>query len=137
MVFCDFIFVDYLMTVRPKRFSSPLPLGERVREREHSLLSLNFSNPTPSGVARQLVTFLVLPRKVTKRGRPQRAAPSGFPALLGQPGLLINSHDPLRGHVLRHIRRTSPCCPALLGGAQGKEKRKFKITVWTLRAHTV
>ena len=35
--------------------------------------------PKPPGVARQQVTFLVLPRKVTKRGRPRFAAPSGFP----------------------------------------------------------
>ena len=84
------------------------------------------SKPTPSGVARQLVTFLVLPRKVTQRRRPRCAAPSGFPALLEQPGLRINSHDPLRGHVLKHMRRTAPGCPALLGGAQGKEKRKSK-----------
>jgi hypothetical protein len=45
----------------------------------------------------------------------------GFPALLERPGLLINSHDPLRGHVLKHIRRTTPVRPALLGGAQGTE----------------
>jgi hypothetical protein len=48
----------------------------------------------------------------------------GFPALLERPGLLINSHDPLRGHVLKHIRRTTPGRPALLGGAQGKESQK-------------
>ena len=48
----------------------------------------------------------------------------GFPALLKQPGLLINSHDPLRGHVLGHIRRNAPGCPALLGGAQGKERQR-------------
>ena len=78
------------------------------------------------GVARRQVTFLVLPRKVTKRGRPRCAAPSGFPALLDWSGLLINSHDPLRGHVLKHIRRTTPDQPALLGGAQGKKKRRSK-----------
>ena len=93
---------------------------ERVR-----LTSFN-SKSTPSGVARQLVTFLVLPRKVTKRSRPRCATPSGFPALLGQPGLRINSHDPLRGHVLKHMRRKAPGCPALLGGAQGKERRRSK-----------
>ena len=56
---------------------------------------------------RQLVTFLVLPRKVTKRSRPRFAAPAGFPALLDWSGFLINSHDPLRGHVLKHIRQNS------------------------------
>ena len=33
----------------------------------------------PPGAARQLVTFLVLPRKVTQRRRPRFAAPAGFP----------------------------------------------------------
>ena len=52
----------------------------------------------------------------------------GFPALLERPGLLINSHDPLRGHVLKHIRRTAPGRPALFGGAQGKEsQRRFCV----------
>jgi hypothetical protein len=40
--------------------------------------------------------------------------------LLERSGLLINSHDPLRGHVLKHIRRTTPARPALLGGSQGE-----------------
>src|SRR5512138_3881453 len=31
------------------------------------------------GIARRQVTFLVLPRKVTKKRRPRCAAPSGFP----------------------------------------------------------
>ena len=31
----------------------------------------------------------------------------GFPALLDWSGFLINSHDPLRGHVLKHIRQNS------------------------------
>jgi hypothetical protein len=33
----------------------------------------------PPGVVRQQVTFLVLPKKVTKRRRPRCAVPSGFP----------------------------------------------------------
>jgi hypothetical protein len=33
------------------------------------------------GVARQLLTFLVSPRKVSQRRRPQAAAPSEFPAM--------------------------------------------------------
>jgi hypothetical protein len=44
--------------------------------------------------------------------------------LLNQTGLLINSHDPLRGHVLKHIRRTSPVWSPLLGGAQGTKSQK-------------
>ncbi len=61
----------------------------------------------PPVVDRQLVTFLVLPRKVTKRNRPRFAAAARCPALLDWSGLLINSHDPLRGHVLKHIRQNS------------------------------
>jgi len=41
---------------------------------------------TPPGVARQQVTFLVLPRKVTQRRRPRFAAPAGYPALLDWSG---------------------------------------------------
>jgi hypothetical protein len=53
----------------------------------------------PPGVARQLVTFLVLPRKVTKRSRPRFAAPAGFPALLDWSG----------GCGTRTIRYASTC----------------------------
>jgi len=35
------------------------------------------------GVARRLVTFFVLPKKVTKKSRPQSVTSSRFPALLG------------------------------------------------------
>ena len=91
-----------------------------------SLSKGELSKSKPPGVARQQVTFLVLPRKVTQRSRPRFAAPTGYPALLGRSGLLINSHDPLRGHVLKHIRRTTPDQPALLGGAQGRKAEKPK-----------
>jgi hypothetical protein len=49
--------------------------------------------------------------------------------LLDWSGRRINSHDPLRGHVLKHMRRTTPDQPALLGGAQGIEKRKVKVKI--------
>ena len=45
--------------------------------------------------------------------------------MLNQTGLLINSHDPLRGHVLKHIRRTTPVWSALLGAVQGMESQKL------------
>ena len=61
--------------------------------------------------------------------RPQRATPAGFPALLDWSGILINSHDPLRVHVLKHIRRTTPDQPALLGGAQGIKNPKTMARV--------
>src|SRR5512145_1657055 len=53
--------------------------------RRYSVRGIFWSNDagpnkqTPPGIARQLVTFLVLPRKVTKRSRPRFAAPAGFP----------------------------------------------------------
>ena len=53
--------------------------------------------------------------------------------MLDWSGLLINSHDPLRGHVLKHIRRTTPDQPALLGGGLGEGKAKPKIKSQTRR----
>ena len=94
--------------------------------REHSSIPSPTLKPTPSGVARQQVTFLVLPRKVTKRGRPRFAAPSGFPALLDWSGLLINSHDPLRGHVLKHIRQNSLTSFRYSAAHRGEESQNSK-----------
>ena len=45
-----------------------------------SLVFLSSINPSP-GVARQLLTFLVSPRKVSKRRRPRDPGPSDFPVL--------------------------------------------------------
>jgi hypothetical protein len=53
------------------------------------------------------ITFFVRPKKVIKENPPRFAAPSACPALLDWSGFLINSHDPLRGHVLEHIRQNS------------------------------
>jgi len=66
------------------------------------------------------ITFFTRVKKVIKESTPRFAAAARFPALLERSGLLINSHDPLRGHVLKHIRRTTPARPALLGGSQGE-----------------
>jgi len=102
------------------------------------------------GVARRLVTFFVLPKKITKKSRPQSATSSRFPALLGWSGFLINSHDPLRVHVLKHIgyditlrlvstatSRFAPCCRqnSLTSlrysvAEQGREKRKPYLVGW-------
>ena len=79
----------------------------------------------PSGVARQLVTFFCFAKKkVTKEKATPVHRPCGDPALLNQTGLLINSHDPLRVHVLKHPSSDYPVWPALLGGVQGREKQK-------------
>jgi hypothetical protein len=68
---------------------------------------------------------LLRQEKITKKkATPVRRPLRVFPALLNQTGLLINSHDLLRSHVLKHIRRTTPVWSALLGGAQGKERQR-------------
>jgi hypothetical protein len=53
--------------------------------------------------------FLLLRQKESnpRKGDPNPPSLTGFPALLGWSGFLINSHDPLRGHVLKHIRQNS------------------------------
>ena len=45
-----------------------------------------------------------------------------FPALLDWSGFLINSHDPLRGHVLKHIRQNSLTSPRYSVTEQGNKK---------------
>ena len=47
--------------------------------------------------------------------------------MLGWPGFLINSHDPLRGHVLKHIRQNSLTSLRYSVAERGSEKRKFKF----------
>src|SRR5512141_3073045 len=69
--------------------------------------------------------------RLAEKSNQKRAPPvcrplRGFPALLDWSGLLINSHDLLRSHVLKHIRRTTPDQSALLGGAQGMESQNRK-----------
>ena len=65
------------------------------------------SKSKPPGVARQLVTFLVLPRKVTKRSRPRFAAAARFPALLdwsGGCGTRATRSDSPRRNPLTSLR---------------------------------
>jgi hypothetical protein len=76
------------------------------------------------GVARRLVTFFVLPKKVTKKSRPQSTTSSRFPALLDWSGFLTNSHDPLRVHVLKHVRQNSLTSLCYSVAEQGREKQK-------------
>ena len=63
------------------------------------------------GVARRLVTFFVLPKKVTKKSRPQSAIPAGSSVLLGWSGGCGNQSSP-----------TTPGQPVLLGGGTGEVK---------------
>ena len=46
--------------------------------------------------------------------------------MLDWSGLLINSHDPLRGHVLKHIRQNSLTRLRYSVAEQGKVKRNSK-----------
>jgi hypothetical protein len=46
--------------------------------------------------------------------------------LLGWSGFLINSHDPLRGHVLKHIRQNSLTRLRYSVADEGNEGRKPK-----------
>ena len=54
--------------------------------------------------------------------------------MLDWPGFLINSHDPLRGHVLKHIRQNSLTSLRYSVAEQGneKQKRKFKNSIQNL-----
>ena len=59
------------------------------------------------GVARRLVTFFVLPKKVTQKSRPQSAIPAGFPVLLewtGGCGTRTACSDSPRRHPLSILR---------------------------------
>src|SRR5450759_4916333 len=79
---------------------------------------------TSPGVARRLVTFLVLPRKVTKRNRPRFAAPAGYPALLdwsGGCGTRASRSDSPHRHLLTSLRYSA----ALRGKNTKTQNRKF------------
>jgi len=75
--------------------------------------------------------FLRRQEKVTKKKATPVCRPlRGFPALLDRSGFLINSHDPLRGHVLKHIRQNS-----LTSLRYSAAHRGIKAEVWcALRA---
>jgi hypothetical protein len=80
------------------------------------------AKPKPSGVARQQVTFSCFAKKkVTKVKATPVYRTCGVPCVARLVRRLRNSHDPLRGHVLKQSSPTSPDQPALLGGAQGKK----------------
>ncbi len=79
------------------------------------------------GVARQLVTFFCFAKKkVTKEKAPPVCRPCGVPCVARLVRRLRNSR-----YALRQSSPTSPDQPALLGGAQGKVKRKTKIKIKT------
>src|SRR4030067_2960845 len=76
----------------------------------------------PPGVARQLVTFLVLPRKVTQRKRPRFAAATRFPALLGRSGCCgtrTACSDSPRRNLLTSLRYSA--------ALRGKEAKRFCV----------
>jgi len=93
-----------------------------------------------AGVARQQVTFLVLPRKVTKRGRPRCAAPAGFPRYFAnkrgcatRPG---GAHKTCPTAELGQCSPKSPLVCEISRRRTGEGKTKFKTTKRALRAHS-
>ena len=102
---------DVLKQTKPPGGGSlPLPPGEGWGGGTLYVwkLSLEVACRSAPGVARQQVTFLVLPRKVTQRRRPRCAAPlRGFPALLawsGGCGTRATRSDSPRRHPLTSLR---------------------------------
>ena len=83
------------------------------------------SKSKPSGVARQPVTFFCFAKmKVTKeKATPVCRQLRGFPPLLDRSGFLINSHDPLRVHVLKHIRQNSLTSLRYSAAHRGKKSK--------------
>jgi hypothetical protein len=92
------------------------------------------SNPTPSGVARQLVTFSCFAKeKVTKKKATPARRPCGVPCVAQLARL---PHKLARSATRPRAQTYSSEFPdqfPLLGGAQGNEKQKSK----TLRGHFV
>src|SRR5450759_2942063 len=81
----------------------------------------------PPGVARQLVTFLVLPRKVTQRRRPRFAAATRFPALLdwsGGCGTRTIRYASTCSNSPRRLLLTSLCYSA---AHRGKKAKRFCV----------
>jgi hypothetical protein len=84
-------------------------------------MSIFKSNPTPSGVARQLVTFSCFAKeKVTKKKATPARSPFGVPC------------DPLRGHVLKHIRQNSLTSLRYSAAHRGKksENQEYCMGTW-------
>ena len=76
----------------------------------------------PPGVARQQVTFLALPRKVTQRRRPRFAAAARFPALLdcsGGCGTRATRSDSPRRNPLTSLRYSA--------ALRGKKAKRFCV----------
>ena len=57
--------------------------------------------------------------------------------MLDWSGFLINSHDPLRGHVLKHIRQNSLTSLRYSVADEGKVVQNLKPTAWALRARLI
>jgi len=94
------------------------------------------STSTPSGVARQLVTFSCFAKeKVTKKKATPVHRPCGVPCVAR---LVRLPHKLARSATRPRAQTYSSEFPdqfPLLGGAQGKEKHKPKTTGWALCAH--
>jgi hypothetical protein len=89
----------------------------------------------PSGAARQLVTFLASPRKVTQRRRPQFLHPFGIPSVARQVRL---PHKLARSAARPRTQTCSsefPDSPVLLGGGYGDPKSKTVLCEGALHPH--
>jgi hypothetical protein len=112
--------VDYLVTVRPELVEGSPRSG---------VLYVNDfnSNPTPSGVARQLVTFFCFAKKkVTKEKATPARRPFGVPSVAQ---LVRLPHKLARSATRPRAQTYSSEFPdqfPLLGGAQGKVSQNPK-----------
>jgi hypothetical protein len=107
--------------------------GKRVGWAECNEAQQN-SKSKPSGAARQLVTFLASPRKVTQRRRPQFRHPCGIPCVARQAGL---PHKLARSASQPRAQTCSsefPGLPVLLSGGYGDPKSKA-VRRFCVRAH--
>ena len=101
-----------------------------MRQGKRRCCCLIWGKSTSPVADRQLVTFLVLPRKVTKRNRPRFAAPAGYPRSAAskrgcatRPG---GAHTP---RPTAGLEQCSPKPPLPCGRSRrrtGDEKRKPK-----------
>jgi len=79
-----------------------------------------------SGFISSSISHFLLRRqkKVTQEKATPIRHPHGIPCVARQVRRLRNSHDPLRGHMLKQCSPTFPDQPPLLGGGWGGRKAK-------------
>jgi hypothetical protein len=78
--------------------------------------NIKFKVNTAGGSPAASYFLLLRQNKVTKEKATPIRHPFGIPCVARLARRLRNSHDPLRGHVLKQCSPTSPDQPPLLGG---------------------